>query len=103
MRGYHWGQGRAREHWDGRRFDHDYWDHHYGERHRFFWNHCQWYGPRFYPGSYFWYSGVYFVIVEPVPDYWDNDEVYVEYFDGYGYALVNPMYPGVHYRIDIQF
>jgi hypothetical protein len=105
MRGYHWGRGRGemRNHWDGRRFDRDYWGRHWGYGHRFYWNHCEWYGPRFYPGSYFWYGGVYFVVIEPVPDYWYDEEVYVDYIDGYGYALINPMYPGVYYHIDIRF
>lgn len=103
MRGYHWGGGHVRDHWDGRRFDNDYWGRHWGRDHRFFWGHCAWYGPRFYPGSYFWYNGVYFVIIEQVPDYWYDEEVYVEYVDGYGYALVNPLFPGIRYHIGVRF
>ena len=105
FRGYHYGVGRheVRSHWREGRFDHDFFVAHWGYAHPFFWGHCQWFGPRFYPGSYFWFDGVDFVIIEAVPDYWYDDEVYVDYIDGYGYALVNPMYPGVHYRIDIRF
>lgn len=102
FRGYHWGSGRPREHWDGRRFDNVFFELHWGRGHRFYANHCEWYGPRWYPGSYFWYSGIYFVIVEPVPVYFYNDPVYVEYMDG-GYYLVDPVYEGSRIHIDIKF
>lgn len=105
-RGYNWGWGRGRDHrdhWDGRRFDRDFERNHWGRDHRFYWGQCNWYGPRFYVGSYFWYNDGYFVLVESVPDYWDEEVVYVEYIDGYGYALVNPMYPGVYYHLSVRF
>lgn len=105
-RGYNWGWGRGRDHrdhWDGRRFDRDFERDHWGRDHRFYWGQCNWYGPRFYVGSYFWYNDGYFVLVESVPDYWDEEVVYVEYVDGYGYALVNPLYPGVYYHLSVRF
>ena len=34
---------------------------------------------------------------------WYDDEVYVEYVDGYGYALINPVFPGVYYHVGVRF
>ena len=105
-RGYHWGapNREIRDHWDGRRFDRDYWNEHWGEGHRFYWNHCRWYGPRWYPGSYFWYNGVYFVIVDEIPAPWYGDPVYVVYDEFCGcYYVVDPFYPGVRIHVDIRF
>ena len=59
-----------RDHRDARRFDHDYFRGHYGVDHRFYWHHCRWYGPRFVVGSRFYYGGGWFIIVDPIPDYW---------------------------------
>jgi len=98
----HEARGERRNHWEGRRFDHDYFRGRWGRDHHFFWGRCVWYGPRFYVGSFFWYDGAYFVIVEPVPDYWYDDEVYVDETDS-GYVLVNPLYPGVYFRLNVQF
>ena len=104
--GYHWGARREehREHWDGRRFDHEYFESHWGRRHPFYWNHCGWYGPRWVVGSYFWYDGVYFEVIDPIPPYWYDGQVvivYDEYCDCY-YA-VNDAYPGVRIHIGIRF
>lgn len=81
-----------RDHYDGRRFDRDTFNRHWGRDHRFYWHHCRWYGPRYVRGSRFYYGGVWFVIVEPVPDYWGDGDVYIDDIDGV-YYLVNPMYP----------
>src|SRR5208282_5619866 len=93
--------GGARAHWNGGRFEDHYFVSHWGASNRFYWGGCTWYGPRFYPGSYFWYNGAYFTIVDQIPDYWDDGEVYVDYDDGYW--LINPMYPGVRYAVTVRF
>jgi hypothetical protein len=106
-RGYHYSnhdRGEFRRHWDGRRFDHEFFESHWGERHRFYWNHCGWYGPRFYVGSYFWYDGAYFEIVDTVPSYWYDDPIYVVYDEACGcYYVVDPVYPGVRIHVGIRF
>lgn len=94
--------GGARAHWNGGRFEDHYFVSHWGASNRFYWGGCTWYGPRFFPGSYFWYNGAYFVIVDQVPDYWGDEEVYVDYSDG-GYYLINPLFPGVRYGISVRF
>jgi Ni/Co efflux regulator RcnB len=92
----------ARNHRDGRRFDHDYFRGHFGREHSFYWSHCRWYGPRFYLGSRFYYSGVWFVIVDPIPDYWGDEVIYVEDIDGV-YYIINPMYPDTRIVVDVTF
>ncbi len=95
-------RGESRNHWDGRRFDRDYFRGRWGRDNHFYWGRCNWWGPRFYVGSYFWYNDAYFVIVEPIPYDWYNDEVYVDEIDGV-YVLVNPLYPGVYFRLGVRF
>ena len=104
--GYHYGtpRGEFRRHWDGHRFDHEFFESHWGYRHPFYWNHCGWYGPRWVIGSYFWYDGLYFEVIDPIPPYWYDGQVvivYDEYCDCY-YA-VNDAYPGVRIHIGIRF
>ena len=102
--GYHYDRGGpARNYWRGDRYDHDYFRSHWGYDHRFYWGHCNWWGPRFAVGSYFWYGGGYWIIVDEIPYDWYDDEVYVEYVDGYGYALINPVFPGVYYHVGVRF
>lgn len=96
------GRFEARDRWDGRRFDRGYFGNHYGRDHRFYWEHCRWYGPRFYPGSRFWYGGAWFVIVDTIPDYWGDEEVYIDEIDGV-YYLVNPTYPGARFVVTVVF
>jgi hypothetical protein len=53
----------------------------------------------------FQYGGYWFGMVDPWPEYWsddwyDNDDVYVDYYDG-GYYLYNRSYP--RDRIAISF
>jgi hypothetical protein len=53
----------------------------------------------------FQYGGYWFGLVDPWPEYWssdwyDNDDVYVDYYDD-GYYLYNRRYPGD--RISISF
>lgn len=91
-----------RQHWDGRRFDSPFFETHWGYRHRWYWNRCEWYGPRYAVGSYFWWDGVYFVIVQPVPVYWYDDPVTVIYVDD-GYYIVDPVRPGVRIAVNIRF
>ena len=90
-----------RDRWDGHRFNNDYYNDHFGVGHRFYWHHCRWYGPRFFVGSRFYYGGFWFVIVDPVPDYWGDDYVYIEDIDGV-YYLVNPLYPQ-HIIVNVVF
>lgn len=99
----HEARGERRNHWDGRRFDRSYFRGHWGRGNRFYWGRCQWWGPRFYVGSYFWFNDGYWVIVDPIPYDWYNDEVYVDWIDGYGYVLVDPNYPAAFVRIDVRF
>lgn len=54
----------------------------------------------------FQYQGYWFSAVDPWPEYWgndwyDNDEVYVNYVDN-GYYLYNRRYPGVGIAINIS-
>jgi len=101
--GYHYSGGGARGHFVGGRYDHEFFASHWGVNNRFYWGHCNWWGPRFGVGSYFWFGGGYWVIVDEIPYDWYDDEVYVEYVDGYGYALINPTFPGVYYHVGVRF
>jgi hypothetical protein len=102
--GYHYsGGGAARNYYRGGRYDHEYFNAHWGAGNRFYWGHCNWWGPRFGVGSYFWFGGGYWTIVDPIPYDWYDDEVYVDYVDGYGYVLINPTFPGVYYHVGVRF
>jgi hypothetical protein len=53
----------------------------------------------------FQYSGFWFNVVDPWPEYWaadwyDTDDVYILYSDG-GYYLVDQRYPGVMLAVDV--
>lgn len=86
-----------------RSFDHAYWGTHFGVAHPFFWYHCRWFGPRFSVGSRFYYGGVWFVIVDPVPEIWlDDGAVYVDYVNGV-YYLVSPVHPGLRIAVTVGF
>ena len=105
-RGYHWSDRREdfRSHWNGRRFDDDFFAAHWGYGHHFRWGHCGWYGPRFYVGSYFWYNGIYFEVIDPIPPYWYDDDVAVIYDPMCDcYYVVNDRYPDVRIHIGIRF
>lgn len=63
--------------------------------------------PVMYVGGHrrFHYGGYWFGLVDPWPEYWsndwyDSDDVYVDYYDG-GYYLYNRSYPSD--RIAISF
>jgi hypothetical protein len=103
--GYHYaGGGNARAYYNGGRYDHEFFSAHWGYNNRFYLAHCNWYGgPRFGVGSWFWFGGGYWVIVDEIPYDWYDDEVYVDYVDGYGYALLNPTFPGVYYHVGVRF
>ena len=50
-------------------------------------------------------DGFWFAMVDPWPEYWSNnwydtDDVYIEYYDG-GYYLNDPRYPGVRLAINV--
>jgi hypothetical protein len=50
-------------------------------------------------------NGFWFAMVDPWPEYWSNnwydtDDVYIEYYDG-GYYLNDPRYPGVRLAINV--
>ena len=54
----------------------------------------------------FQYNGYWFIIYDPWPaswgnDWYDNDDVYVDYVDN-GYYLFNRRYPGVQIAISIS-
>jgi len=105
--GYHYSnepRGEFQHHWDGRRFDHDFFETHWGRNHPFYWSHVGWYGPRYRIGSYFWFNGIYFSIVEPIPPYWYDDAITVIWDEDCGcYYAVNDRYPGVRIHIGIRF
>lgn len=103
--GYHYsGGGAARSYYHGGQYDHEYFNSHWGAGNRFYWGHCNWYGgPRFGVGSWFWFGGGYWTIIDTVPFDWYDDEVYVEWVPGYGYALINPTFPGVYYHVGVHF
>jgi hypothetical protein len=74
---------------------------HWGRHHPFYWGAwwpCGGYGYR----SWFFYNGAYFDILAPVPDFWCGDAVYIDEY-GDEYILVNPVYPGVYYRLGVRF
>jgi len=96
------GSPEIRDHWDGRRFDRAYFGAHWGYGHQFYWYHCRWWGPRFVVGSRFYYGGAWFMIVDPIPDYWGDGYVYIDDIDGV-YYLVNPLYPGTHIVVNVVF
>lgn len=64
--------------------------------------------PAYYEGyPRFEYGGYSFRLVDPYPEYWgddwyDSDDVYVDYEDG-GYYLFNRRYPGQGISIEIGF
>ncbi len=96
-------EARGRDHYDGRRFDRGWFGGHYGRGNYFYWGRCEWFGgPRFGVGSWFWFNDAYFVILEPIPYDWYDDEVYVDEY-GDGYVLINPRYPGVYFRVGVRF
>jgi hypothetical protein len=102
--GYHYsGGGYARNYWHGGRYDHEYFAAHWGYGNRFYMGHCNWWGPRFGVGSYFWFGGGYWTIINPIPVDWYDDEVYVDYVDGWGYVLINPLYPHIYYQVGVRF
>ncbi|MHB8754345.1 MAG: hypothetical protein ACYC92_05225 [Candidatus Acidiferrales bacterium] len=103
-----WQQRRARnwqsEHrtwqqrggYNGYRIPDSYYRSHYGQGHAF----------RVYSLPFmvvggdprFQYGGYWFTVVDPVPEYWgsdwyQNDDVYVDYYDN-GYYLYDRRYPG---------
>jgi hypothetical protein len=94
--------GGARAHWVNGQFQEHYFRYHWGVYNRFYWGGCNWWGPRFAVGSYFWYNGAYFVIVDPVDPLWYDEEVYVDYYDG-GFYLVNDLYPSVRFAVTVRF
>jgi hypothetical protein len=53
----------------------------------------------------FQYGGYWFSLVDPWPEYWtddwyDNDDVSIEYFGG-GYYLYNRRYPGDRIAVNV--
>ena len=105
-RGYHNAapRGEYARHWDGRRFDHGFFESHWGYNHRFFWGHCGWYGPRWAIGSAFWYDGLYFEIVDTIPYDWYDASVAIIYDPVCDcYYAINPSYPGVRIHVGIRF
>lgn len=105
--GYHYaGQPRGvyAQHWDGHRFDHGFYESHWGYGHPFYWGHAGWYGPRWGIGSYFWFNGVYFTVVDPIPVGWYDDSISIVYDDGGDcYYAVNPRYPGIRIHVGVRF
>jgi hypothetical protein len=105
--GYHFSDRHRddfRRHWDGRRFDHEFWESHWGYRHPFYWGHCGWYGPRWAIGSYFWYDGLYFEVVDEIPAYWYDGQVVIVYDEACDcYYAINDAYPGVRIHVGVRF
>ena len=89
--------------YNGYRIPTNDYNHYYGQNHMFRINTLR----VVYVGSYprFQYGGFWFSLVDPWPQYWpnnwyDNDEMYIVYYDG-GYYLCNRSYP--RDRIAITF
>ena len=104
--GYHTAEPRGvyAQHWDGHRFDHDFYESHWGYGHPFYWGHCGWYGPRWGIGSYFWYNGLYFTIIDTIPTDWYDGQVVIIYDESCDcYYAVNQAYPGVRIHVGIRF
>jgi hypothetical protein len=94
----------VRSHWNGHAFDRAYFAAHWGPAHPFYWGRAEWWGPRWYVGSRFWFGGVWFSVIDPIPSYWYNDEVTVIYDEDCGcYYAVDPVYPGVRIHIGVAF
>jgi hypothetical protein len=68
----------AKHSWDGHHFSSGYFHDHFGNGHRFGWGSVDWDGPRFSVGSSFFFGGVWFGIVQPIPVGWVGDPVYVD-------------------------
>jgi hypothetical protein len=54
----------------------------------------------------FQYQGFWFLVVDPWPEYWaddwyDTDDVYIDYLDD-GYYLCDPRYPGVQLAVIVS-
>ena len=92
----------ARRHWDGRRFDRDYWEHHYGYRHPFYFYEAYWLSEPCMVGSTFYMNGTGFIVVEQMPDPWCGAPVYIEEFNGQ-YVIMNPEYPDVRFGVVVVF
>jgi hypothetical protein len=104
--GYHYGtpRGEFAAHWNGHAFDHEFFEAHWGYGHPFYWGHCGWYGPRWAVGSAFWYDGLYFDVIDPIPYAWYDDQVVVVYDPACDcYFAENPIYPGVRIHVGIRF
>ena len=104
--GYHTAEPRGvyAQHWDGHRFDHDFYESHWGYGHPFYWGHCGWYGPRWGIGSYFWYNGLYFTIIDTIPTDWYDGQVVIIYDESCDcYYAVNQVYPGIRIHVGIRF
>jgi hypothetical protein len=92
------------QHWNGHAFDHAFFEGHWGYAHPFFWGHCGWYGPRWGIGSYFWYNGLYFTIIDTIPSDWYDANVVIIYDESCDcYYAVNPVYPGIRIHVGIRF
>jgi hypothetical protein len=81
----------ARSHWNGARFDHDYFYHHFGVRHPF--PMLYWYGTPFACNSIFYADSVPFVVTSCIDGFYATGTFYI--LDDDGYILVNPAYPDV--------
>lgn len=88
-----------RDHREHARFDEHHWQRHFGNQNHFYWGHSRWYGPRFCQNSRFYWGGAWFVIIDPVP-YWGDDDVYIDWVDD-GYWLYSPYHPGVRIQVII--
>lgn len=105
--GYHYtavNRAEFARHWNGWGFDRPFFESRWGAAHPFYWGHCGWYGPRWRVGSYFWFGGAYFSVVDTIPYEWYDDEVEVIYDqDCDCYFAVNPLYPNVRLHVGIRF
>ena len=92
---------KARNHYDGHRFDHEYHARYFGREHRF--RHIS---PVFYAGRpRFYYGNFWYDVYEPWPEYWSyNDDFYVDYDEGAGcYYMYNLRHEGDRLRIGVVF
>jgi hypothetical protein len=90
----------ARSHFDGRRFDREYFYRHFGHGHPF--PILYWYGQPFFCGSVFYVDSIPFEMTSCVDGFYGMGTFYILEVDD-GYILVSPTYPDVVFAVRIAW